>query len=195
MDAIIGNLREMQLKSLRDAKTVEMFENLLSLGGSPRSKPAIPVWKVRSCQKCRKDLIVSTTEKCGSCGHIVQSDELRNAAFASDSILGILEDRSVPPRTAEAAEFICFLVWLRTRILDDQANCDSIAARDALQLMGNIYVLDDGGAIVDLQDPKSPQIHVVQDRMKEDSQTYAVLLCGELIALRKYLENCAGERS
>jgi hypothetical protein len=94
----------------------------------------------------------------------------------------LVEDRADQKISVEFGQIVCFLVWLRTRIVEKQLGCDATTATHVLQLFRAVRILMDkgGGGAVDFRDLDHPTIHLVKDRMGTDTETFTTLLFVDL---------------
>jgi hypothetical protein len=108
-----------------------------------------------------------------------------------DNLLWFFEQRIEPSPNKSFAEFVTVLVAALDLLLRKQEAPGEQLRKYSLELLSQIGALFDSnkGAVVEVKNPKELQIYLIKDRMREDSETFGLLLFKEVEAFVSMMES------
>jgi len=179
---VMPNLMTVGKTLLSTPKHKQAVEELFSELLQDKHKNHHRLNMARECSGCRKRILFSGDEECESCEVPVNWPDALRALVCMDNLLWLLERRIEVSSTEAFSDFVCVLVVMTNNLLRSQEVPSSRDRQYCLQLLAEMGVVCDlnKGAVIDTKNPKQLEIHLMNDRMREDSESYGIFLFKEL---------------
>lgn len=137
---------------------------------------------LRDCRSCGKRVRFSGLTKCDRCGAPIDWPDAVRTLVCMDNLLWLFESRVELSFGEEFSDFVCLLVAMTNKLLRKQEAPSQSARKYGLGLLTAMGAVCDTnrGAVIDTHDPSNMQVYMVKDHMVEGSETYGIVLFGEL---------------
>lgn len=179
---VVPDLKKDGRTYLSFPKQRQSVEEVFSLLRKNERKNLRSLQMIRKCLSCGGRILASGAKTCETCGADVKWPDALRALACMDNILWLFEQRVEASSSKEFSEFVCLLVAMTNDLLRRQESPSNRRRKYALTLlseMGGISDMDHG-AVIDTSNPRDLDMYLVQDRMRDDSETFGLFMFYEL---------------
>ncbi len=183
-DSVVSNLEEKAKAYLNDPARRPFIEQIFALLRENEHKNHRDMNMLRECTNCGARLLQSNSERCEKCEEPVRWPDAIRVLVCMDNLLSLFEHRLEVSSSEEFSEFVCLLVRMLNNLLRKQESPSDAHREYALQLLEKMDVIvDDNHGVyiyIDTTNPRAMKVHLIKDRMLEDTERFAMFLFNEL---------------
>ena len=179
---VVPNLVSDGKTCLADPKQKQGVEKIFSLLRENEHKNHRSLSMVRECGNCGHRIFFSGAEECEECQEPVNWPDAIRTLACMDNLLWLFEVRVEPSSSDAFSDFVCLLVGMTNNLLRKQEAPLPFERQYSLKLLAEMGGISDlnQGAVIETKDPNELKIYLVKANMREDSESFGLLLYREL---------------
>jgi len=184
VDHIVPNLVSTVQIFLNTPQRLEEAKEILALAHTNANKNHRLIGELRECGSCsaRNPLSGGAANVCVKCDQVLNWPDALRALACMDNLLWFFEQRVEVSSEESFSDFVCILVAMLNNLLRKQESPSSREREYSIRLLSSMAAVCDAdkGAVIHTKNPQKLEIFMFKENMRDDSETFGMLICMEL---------------